>query len=35
MSGFEQFEFYKNLQNLKFDELKLAVNYIYSNLNSF
>ena len=35
MSGFEQFEFYKNLQNLTFDELKLAVNYIYSNLNSF
>ena len=35
MSGFEQFEFYKNLQNLTFDELKLAVNYICSNLNSF
>ena len=31
----EQFESYKKLQNLTFDELKLAVNYICSNLNSF
>ena len=35
MSGFEQFESYKYLQNLTFDELKLAVNYICSNLNSY
>ena len=35
MSGFEQFDSYKKLQNLTIDELKLAVNYICSNLNSF
>ena len=35
MSGIEQFDSYKNLQNLTFDELKLALNYICSNLNSF
>ena len=35
MSGIEEFNSYKNLQNLTFDELKLAVNYICSNLNSF
>ena len=35
MSGIEQFDSHKYLQNLTFDELKLAVNYICSNLNSF
>ena len=35
MSGIEQFDSYENLQNLTFDELKLAVNYICGNLNSF
>ena len=35
MSGIEQFDSNKYLQNLTFDELKLAVNYICSNLNSF
>ena len=31
----EQFQSYKKLQNLTFDELQLAVNYICGNLNSF
>ena len=35
MSGIEQFDSYENLQNLTFDELKLAVNYICGNLKSF
>ena len=35
MSGFKEFESYKYLQNLTYDELKLAVKYICSNLNSF
>ena len=35
MSGIEQFDSYKYLQNLTFDELKLAVNYICGHLNSF
>ena len=35
VSGFEEFQSYKYLQNLTFDELKLAVNYICSNLNSY
>ena len=34
MSRYSQFESYKNLQSLTYDELKLAVNYICSNLNS-
>ena len=31
---YSEFESYKDLQSLSYDELKLAVNYICSNLNS-
>ena len=34
MCGYSEFESYKYLQSLSYDELKLAVNYICSNLNS-
>ena len=34
MAGYSEFESYKDLQSLTFHELKLAVNYICSNLNS-
>ena len=33
MSGYSKFESYKNIQSLTYDELKLAVNFICSNLN--
>ena len=34
MAGYSEFESYKYLQSLSYDELNLAVNYICSNLNS-
>ena len=34
MCGNSEFESYKYLQSLSYDELNLAVNYICSNLNS-
>ena len=34
MSGLEAFESYKNLQNLTYSQLKLAVNYICAQMNS-
>ena len=34
MCGYSEFESYKYLQSLSYDELKLAVNYICSNLIS-
>ena len=33
MAGFDQFKSYEKFQSLTYDELKLAVNYICSNLN--
>ena len=35
MAGIKEFESYKYLQNLTYDELKLVVNYICGNLNAF
>ena len=34
MAGYSEFESYKDLKSLSYDELKLALNYICSNLNS-
>ena len=34
MIGFREFQLYRNLKELTFDELKLAVDYICGNLNS-
>ena len=34
MARYSEFESYKDLQSLSYDELKLALNYICSNLNS-
>ena len=35
MTGYDQFQSYKNLENLTHEELQLAINYICANLNSF
>ena len=35
MSGFKEFQAYKNFHCMSYDELKLVVNYICSRLNSF
>ena len=34
MAGLEAFDSYKNLQNLTYSELKIAVNYICAQMNS-
>ena len=34
MSGLDAFDSYKYLQNLTYSELKLAVNYIWAQMNS-
>ena len=35
MSGFDEFQAYKNFECMTYEQLKLAVNYICLNLNSF
>ena len=35
MSGYEEFQAYKNFECMTYEELKSAVNYICLNLNSF